>query len=86
MAGWQGIEAAVEHPDASVFVDVNPDDLSPAASVHGLGNGRPALHQAIRIGKIGRFDDSGLLSQRWSSRHGEGNRTAYENQPRSNYA
>ena len=54
-AGRNGVETAMEDPDVAVARDMHSNDLSPAATVHALRDGRPPLHQPIRIGKGGRF-------------------------------
>ena len=45
----------MENPDVAVARDMHSNDLSPAATVHALRDGRPPLHQPIRIGKGGRL-------------------------------
>src|SRR6266550_5039574 len=60
VAGRYRVEAPMKDPHVAVTIDMHPDDLPPAASVHALWKGRPALHEAIWIGKFGRFGISGL--------------------------
>src|SRR5262249_18310270 len=54
-AGRHGVEAAMEDPDIAVAVDMHPDDLTPTAAIHALGQGRPAFDQAIGIGQLSRL-------------------------------
>jgi hypothetical protein len=54
-AGRYGVEAAMEDPDIAVAVDMHPDDLTPTAAIHALGQGRPAFDKAIGIGQLGRL-------------------------------
>jgi hypothetical protein len=61
VAGRDGVEAAMEHPDIAVARDAHPDDLAPLAAIHALGKRRPLLREAIRIGKLGRLGILGLL-------------------------
>src|SRR5215467_9977599 len=49
-AGRHGVEAAMEDPNIAIAVDMHADDLTPAAAIHALGQGRPALDKAIGIG------------------------------------
>jgi len=50
-----GVEAAMEDPNIAVAVDMHAYDLTPAAAIHALGQGRPALDKAIGIGQLSRL-------------------------------
>jgi len=54
-AGRHGVEAAMEDPNIPVAVDVHPNDLTPAAAVHALRQGRPIFDKAIGIGQLCRL-------------------------------
>ena len=45
-----GVEAAVEHPDVTVAVNMHSDDLSPLAAIHAQGKRRPALREPVGTG------------------------------------
>ena len=63
-AGRHGVEAAMEDPNIAVAVDMHADDLAPAAAIHALGQGRPALDKAIGIGQLSRLGVSRRLGVR----------------------
>src|SRR5215468_4198166 len=63
-AGRHRVEAAMEDPNIAVAVDMHPDDLTPTASVHTLGQGRPAFDKAIGIGQLSRLGVLRRLSVR----------------------
>jgi hypothetical protein len=63
MARRHGVEAALEHPYIALTINAYPDDLSPMASIHGLGKRRPALHETIRIRQFSWTWILGLLGQ-----------------------
>src|SRR5262249_29994829 len=59
-AGRHRVEAAMEDPNIPVAVDMHPDNLTPTAAIHTLGQGRPVFHKAIGIGQLSRL---GVLSR-----------------------
>src|SRR5215471_18003697 len=63
-AGRHRIEAAMEDPNIAVAVDMHPDDLTPTAAIHALGQGRPAFDKAIGIGQLSRLGVLRRLSAR----------------------
>src|SRR5215475_13086340 len=63
-AGRHRVEAAMEDPNIAVAVDMHPDDLTPTAAIHTLGQGRPAFDKAIGIGQLSRLGVLRRLSVR----------------------
>src|SRR5262249_36686746 len=53
-----------EDPNIAVAVDMHPDDLTPTAAIHTLGQGRPAFDKAIGIGQLSRLGVLRRLSVR----------------------
>src|SRR5262249_49194019 len=51
-AGRHRVEAAMEDPDVALRIEVGPDQLSPATTVQPGWNGRPAFHEAVRVGQL----------------------------------
>src|SRR6187549_3432638 len=45
----------MKDPDVAVAMDVHPDDLAPAASIHARRERRPSCDESIRIGELGWF-------------------------------
>src|ERR1700730_1703056 len=86
MAGRHGIETSMKDPDVAVAMNVHPDDLSPLTSIHAVGNRRPPLHEAIRIGEFGWLWVLGLLGACRHPKHGDDDGGAYQREPHSTCA
>jgi hypothetical protein len=77
MARRYGVEATLEHPYIALAIKMYPDDLSPMASIHGLGKRWPAFHKAIRIRQFGWIWILGLLGQCCHSARKDGDSSCY---------
>jgi hypothetical protein len=84
MAGGYCIEASFENPDVAIAMDMHPDDFSPVASIHRLGNRRPAFGEPVRIGELRWFGVMGLLGVRYGTKGGDRGYASYKNKTCSN--
>src|SRR5262245_37633129 len=82
-AGRHCVEAAMEDPNVAVAVDMHPDDFTPTAPVHALGQGRPTFDKAIGIGQLSRLGILRRLGARSRCEARNEEHAGYEHRPGS---